>query len=86
MPMIECRCKSGSMWDVLDYFGMDLTRIPHSCEIFKIYPTAITTVIGLVGGILFSLGAIDRRYLDVSLLSDIPESLFLFSIFCDGGL
>ena len=74
------------MWTVLDSFKMDLTWILHSCEFVKVYPLYVPTVIDLVGGILFSLGAIDRRYLDVSLLSDIPESLFLFSIFCDGGL
>ena len=55
------------MWAVLDYFGIYFTRISHSCKIFKVDPPAVATVIGLVGGILFSLGAVGRRYMGVAI-------------------
>ena len=73
------------MWDVMDSFGMDLTRILRSCGFVKVGPLAVQTVIGLVGGILFWLGVVVRRYMDVSLMSATPKSLSLFSIFCCVG-
>ena len=54
--------------------------------IFQADPPDVPTVIGFIGGLLFSLGAVVRRYINVSLLSTILESLLLFSIFCGGGL
>ena len=68
--MIECCCKPRNMWDVIDYFEMDLNRISHSCGFVKVDPPDVKTVIGLVGGLLFSLGAVRRRYIVVDPLSD----------------
>ena len=51
---------------------MELTRILHSCECFRVYNTVVLTAMGLVGGILFSLGAIGKRYMKVDPLSDTP--------------
>ena len=73
------------MWTVISFFGMNLTRIFHSCESINLDLPAVTTVIGIVGGILFSLGAIDRKYMDVAPMYVTPELLSLFSIFCGGG-
>ena len=72
------------MWAILAYSGMDLTRIFHLFEFVKVDPPTVPTVIGMVGGILFSLGAVGKRYMDVALLSATPESLSLLSI-CFGG-
>ena len=60
------------MWTVLSLFVMNLTRIFHSCESINLDLPAVTTVIGIVGGILFSLGAIGKRYMKVDPLSDTP--------------
>ena len=73
------------MWYVMASFGMDLTRMPHSCEFFKVDPPSVPTVTGMVGGILFLLGSVCRRYMDVALLSVTPNFLSPFIIFCGGG-
>ena len=72
------------MWDVLDYFVMELTRIFYSCEFVKVEPPDVSTVIYLAGGLLFSLGAVVRRYMDVDPLYVTPYRLSLFSIFVVG--
>ena len=69
------------MWVVLSTFVMDLAIIPNSCEFVKVDPTTKTTTIGLVGGILFSLGTVVRIYMDVAPLYASPKYLSLFSIF-----
>ena len=69
------------MWDVLDSFGIDLTRISHSCGFFRVDPPDVPTVIVLEGGILFSLGYVGKRYMDVATMYTTTESLLLFSIF-----
>ena len=68
----------------MDSFRMDLTRISHSCGFVRIGPPTISTVIDLVNGLLFSLGAVGKRYMDAALLSAKPESLLLSSIFVVG--
>ena len=73
------------MWYVMASFGMDLTRMPHSCEFFKFDHPSVKTVTGIVGGILFLLGSVCRRYMDVAPLSVTPKFLSLFYIFCGGG-
>ena len=73
------------MWDVLTSLGRNLTRISHPCEFVKVDPTAMPTIIGLVDGLLCSLGTTGKRYMDVAPLSATPESLYLFSIFRGGG-
>ena len=85
MPMIECYCSPISMWSVLVSLGMELTSISNSCEFVKVYSHDVPTVICMVVNILFSLGAIVRRYMDVDPLSTTPELLLLFYIFGDGG-
>ena len=70
---------------VLDSFGMDLNNILQSCELVKVDTPNVPTVIGMVGGILFSFGAVGSKYMDVATLSGTPESLLLFSIFCGKG-
>ena len=82
--MSEWRCWPGSMRSVLSSLEMDLTRLSHSCQFVKVDPPVVPTVIVLVGGIFFSLGAVGRRYMYFSPLSATPESLLLFSIFCCG--
>ena len=69
------------MWDVLASFGIDLTRISHSCEFFRVGPPVVPTVIVLDSGILFSLGYVGKRYMDVATMYTTTESLLLFSIF-----
>ena len=61
-----------------------MTRILHSCEFVKLDPPTVPTVISLVGGLLFLLVAVGKRYMDVNSLSATPESLSLFSIFVVG--
>ena len=60
---------------------MGLTKIFHLCEFFKVDYTVVLTVIGLVDGLLFLLGATGRSYMDVAPLSGMPKLLPLFSIF-----
>ena len=48
----EWRCRPGSIWDVIVSFGMDFTRILHSCEFVQVYHITIPTVISIVCGIL----------------------------------
>ena len=72
------------MWDVLDYIGMELTRIYQSCEFVKLYNPAFPTVIGMVGSLLFYFGAICMIYMDIVPLSATTESFSLFSIFRGG--
>ena len=64
---------------------MELTRISHSCEFFKVDHPAVPTVISMVGRLLFSMDAVGRRYMDVATMSSTPQSLLLFYIFCGGG-
>ena len=66
------------MWYVIDLFVMDFTITSHSCEFVKVDPPSVPTVIGLVGGLLYSMGVIGRRYIDVASLSATTESLSLF--------
>ena len=66
------------MWDVLAFFGMDLTRILQSCEFVKVDPPTVPTVIVIVVVLLFSLGAKGRSYMDVAPLSATPKCLSLF--------
>ena len=54
------------MWAVIASFGMKLTMMSHSCEFVKIDPPAVPTVIGLFGGLLFLLGDLGKRYMEVS--------------------
>ena len=63
---------------------MYLTRIYNSCEFVKVDPPTFKIVIGLVSGLLFSLGAVGRKYMDVAPLSSRPELLLLFYIFVVG--
>ena len=63
---------------------MELNRISHSCEFVKVYSPAVTTIIGLVSDILFSLVAVGRRYMEFFPMYVMPESLSLFSIFLVG--
>ena len=72
------------MLAVMDSFGMKLTRILPSCEFLEFDLPVVPTVIVLVGGFLFSLRYIGKRYMDVSPLYATPESLSLFSIFVVG--
>ena len=72
------------MWDIVDFLGMELTIILHSCEFVRVDPTIVPTVIGLFDGLLFSLGIIGRGYMDAALLSSTPDSLYVFSIICGG--
>ena len=69
------------MWDVIDYFGMDLNRISHSCGFVKVDPPDVKTVIGLVGGLLFSLVEV------YVFCSSVCHTLIIviFYIFCGGG-
>ena len=57
---------------------MYLTSILHSCEFVKVDPPAVPTVICIVGGPLFSLSVVGRRYMDFDKLSATPELLSLF--------
>ena len=41
------------MWTLLDYYGMYLPRISHSCEFVKVDPSVILTMTGLVSDLLF---------------------------------
>ena len=70
------------MLDFLVLFGMDLPRISCSCHFFNFDPPYLPTLIVLVGGLLFSLGSLHRRYVNVAPLSVTPKSLSLFSFFC----
>ena len=84
MPTRERLCRTRSIWAVMDSFGMDLARILHSCEILKVYPPAVPTVVDLVSSLLFSLNEVYRRYMDFFPLSATPESLSFFH-FLGGG-
>ena len=64
---------------------MDFTRILHLREFVKVDTPAVPTVIGMVGELLLSLGAICIRYMDVAPLPDTPGYLSLFFICCGGG-
>ena len=73
------------MWDVMYFFGMELTRILYSFEFLKVDPPAVPTLIGMTGGILLPLGALGKRYTDIAPVSATPELLLLFSIFSYQG-
>ena len=45
---------------------MEVCGIFHSCEFVKVDPPDVPTVIGLVSGVLFSLGAIGLTYMNIS--------------------
>ena len=49
------------MWAVLGSFGIELTRILHSCEFVKLDPPTVPNVIRFVGGLLFLLVAVGKR-------------------------
>ena len=72
------------MCAVLVSFGIYLTRIMHLCEFVKVNPSVDPTVLGIFGGLLFSLGAVGRSYMDVATLSTTPELLSLFLFFVVG--
>ena len=86
MPMSEYLFRPVSICYVLSSFGMYFTRIYHSFEYVKVDPPDITAIIGLFSGLIFSLGNVGRRYMDVAPLSNTPDLLFLFSIFLVGSL
>ena len=61
MMMNEFLCRPVSMWAVMYFFGMELTRIFYSCEFVKVDPPAVPTVIGMTGVILLPLVALGKR-------------------------
>ena len=63
---------------------MDFTSTIHFREFFRVGPPAVPTVKGVVGGLLFSLGDIGKRYSDVAAIYTTTEFLSLFSIFVVG--
>ena len=84
MPISELCYITGSMWYVSDLFGMDLTTIFHSFNFVDFDPPVFPTVIGLVGGILYSFFTIGSRYLDFLLCLPHPNPCCRF-YFCVGG-
>ena len=53
IPIIGWYFRPVSMWSVMNSFGMYLTIILHSCDFFKVDHPAVSTLIGMVGGLLF---------------------------------